>query len=574
MESRRNHLYFIMAMIISVSFMGGCSSSDDPVTPGDNPPVVTDTIAPLVTGFDPETGTINIPTDAVLQVEFSEPMLTSTATGNITLTAGTVSLLEWDDDSMVLEISLGGLTESQSVTLTVGEGLTDLAGNNLPQAFSTQFFTHSSVPVMMEVDFHADPLAVPCTVRPAMQFSEGMDLLSVYNATTISDGSKTVPQYQIGTVMGDYSHVTIKFLSPLDAETTYSVEISTDAVTQEGTNLSAPVNFSFTTTQEVDTTAPTLVSTVPAQGSVSPRTLDRVILNFSEPVDPTRVDPDTLSAFFHFFSQAEPVWNEAGDQMTVYLSGTLPAGVDFFAGFEDEAFYDWANNGNSEPVSVRFSIEGEADLFPVRADLGWVYEFDGEGADDQGTWNDEGFFLTVFDPGTGNNFDRISNVELDGEFSVPDEHWFMSEDSGGNITMRGFEENEGNVMFSPALNYLPNPVPNQWEGQAQMTQNGETAWIHFSGETVEPARDVRWRYVDGAWVVMENVINIRLVHTLSTDEAGTNVISEGTEEFMVCPGLGFVGWESEEFEYEEGIQVEEYYYEAYLEQVALREAFE
>lgn len=564
MESPRSYRFYSLILITFLISLAACSSSDDPTTPGENPPESTDTIAPVVMEFDPGSGTINIPVDGSINIEFSEPMLESTATGNITLSTGTVATMVWNETDTSLEITATGWSEGEAITLTVGTGLTDLAENPLPQAFNTHFFTHSSVPLMLELDLHGDSASVPRNVNPTMRFSEAMDLQSVYDATTISDGSKTVPEFQIGNVRGDYSHVMIRFLTPLDPETTYTVEISTDALTGGGTNLSAPVNFSFTTSLETDTTAPTLVSSVPAQGSVASRNIDRVVLNFSEPLDTARVEPDTLSILFYLFAQAEPVWNDAGDQMTIYLNGPLPAGVDLFMDFGDNNFNDWARNPNTELTTVRFTIEGEPDNFPVRDDMGFIFEFNEEGSDSGGDWNDGGLFVAKYEDPAGSNFDRLTYLRRDGEFTDLDEHWFMSEDDSGNITFRGYQEDDGNVMFNPAVNYLPNPIPATWSGSSQMTMGSQTAWIHFSGEWVEDLGDVRWTYEKGSWLIMENVVEIRLTHVISSDEAGDNVLSEGIENFMVCPGLGLVGWQSEEFEYEEGVLEAEIIIEGYL----------
>jgi hypothetical protein len=71
--------------------------------------------------------------------------------------------------------------------------------------------------------------------------------------------------------------------SPLDYGTTYTITISTDALSYAGYNLEEPYAFSFTTVEAL--LPPKLLSVMPENGSEIPFTTSQFLLLFSKPMD-------------------------------------------------------------------------------------------------------------------------------------------------------------------------------------------------------------------------------------------------------------------------------------------------
>ena len=570
-------LFFLL--LAPVLLLSACGS-DDPADPGgQNPPDQGDTQAPIVAEFTPETGEIVIPLDATLEIRFSEPMLTSSAQGNITLSAGSITGMTWEGNDTRLSLTVSGWAEGQEVTLDVGTGLKDVAGNNLPRAFSTRFFTRSADPVLLEIQLHAETDAVSRSVIPWFQFSEAMDRDSIYNAMTISDGSavRSVPAYQFGSYGSNHTLFRLTFLEPLDPLTTYTIDIGTAAMTEDGQHLAEAVHVVFTTTADADETGPEILSSFPPDGAVVPRDLDRMTITFSEPVNANRVEIDSLSFYFVLFGLGEPVWNDEADEMTIYLRDPLPAGVDFFISFEDESIYDWADNGNSERVSIRFTVEGEPDLFPVDVDQAWIFDYEEEG--DKTGRDEEGEAMLVFDDPSGAAFERLLYVAAGDGFTELREHWLMSEATDGGIVFNGTTDEEGDLDFEPGIDYLPADMATDWSGTVTATMETGTSYLHFEGSLVESGQVYQWHFDDpdaGSTIGMylEDCVMVQLTYIISEDQAGETVLKNGRTDTYLCPGVGAVGWESIETTFEEGNPVGTFEEGYWLREMGPRQKYE
>ncbi|MEN8007961.1 MAG: Ig-like domain-containing protein [Candidatus Krumholzibacteriota bacterium] len=574
-SSRRTRwMTFLLLTMAGGLLLNACSSDDDPVTPGPAGPG--DTIAPIVAEFEPGIWAINIPLAAEVNVRFSEPMATETAAGNVQLSAGTIDGLTWVEENTLLVVSVSGLSEAEKVTLSVGTGLQDVAGNALPQEFSTIFFTTSGEPVMMEYDLHADAAEVPCNVRVLFRFSHPMDLSSLNGATILSDGAAN-PECRFGTLDVDFSRVVIFPTFPLDPATTYTLDISTAAQTQGGVNLSAPVHLEFTTSAAVDDVPPTILATEPANGSTASRDIDRVVVTFSESVDPASVVPDTLSGFFILNGLGDPVWNDATDEMTLYLGGPLPAGVDLFAVFDTETIRDWSYNYNADPQTLRFTIEGEPDLFPVEPDLALIFGMVDEGSDQGGSWDYSGPGLVVFDKGTGSSFKRLVYHETESGFTELADNWLMRKPADGEIILDGFVDGSATTRFDPGVPLLPADQPGTWTGTAVMTRGQETAYFSYEGTVVARDQDYRWWSDDGfsgTFLVLENVVNVEINRQVTLDQQGEELLVEGQEIMYFCPGIGLFNGSNEENYYDGGVVVGDGYSEYWLEEVGRRADFQ
>ncbi|MHB1117346.1 ice-binding family protein [Sideroxydans sp.] len=110
-------------------------------------------------------------------------------------------------------------------------------------------------------------------------FSEAMDVATITTTTfSLSQGATAVP----GAVT--YSGTTAVFnpTGNLAVSTVYTATITTGAKDLAGNALAATKTWSFTTGTSADTTAPTVISTVPASGATSVAVGANIVATFSE----------------------------------------------------------------------------------------------------------------------------------------------------------------------------------------------------------------------------------------------------------------------------------------------------
>lgn len=542
-------ILFTALALISLALIG-CGGDDDPTVTNDDPtPTDVDELAPLVVHFEPSGDPVILAVDAVLAVQFSEAMDPATAAGQIALSAGEITTTTWNSENTRVEIAHSDWAAGATITLTVGEAMTDVAGNALPRAFAATFYTETAAPVMLETRFGDPTLPIPTNLDPVMLFSMEMDLQSVYDATTITDdsGSKAVPAYQIGTVLGDYRLVKIRFLADLTPETNYHVSISTGAFSRgDEIHLPAAVEFDFATGLGPDEAAPYIVSTVPAIGTTVDPELAEITVQFSEPIDPNRIRPDRMSAILDYYVAREPAWNDAGDELTLYLQHALPAGVRLFAFFEANGFFDRIGNGNDVPDSLSFFSAGQAEWFPVDADVRLYYDDDSR---------------VTFDEIQGDAFEKLTHRRVIGGAPELDNRWLMRANSSG-LFLRGFEIDTTLVLVTPEVAYLPTPIPETWEGTStgSMGQSGLT--LGFSGELTESGHIELWRGWDKdtstTQYICENSVRVLLIHEI-TAAGDDSPFLEGEELITFCPGLGIVEVEYDEYNQDTGESDEGYY---------------
>lgn len=107
-------------------------------------------------------------------------------------------------------------------------------------------------------------------------------------------------------------------LSGLASATRYTVTVT--ARDAAGTALEGEASFSFTTAAMIDTTPPTLVSSLPAHGAVDVPTTTTLVLTFSEPMQP---DSLVLTAVPSVGSTAQ--WSAQNTVATLTLAAPLEA---------------------------------------------------------------------------------------------------------------------------------------------------------------------------------------------------------------------------------------------------------
>lgn len=109
-----------------------------------------DRVRPFVQSSYPQPGATNIPTDAHLQVTFSEPMDQGSAQSAFRLQPATTGSCNWSGNTLVFVPSARLLLNTQH-TLTVDTLALDLAGNRLESAYTCRFTTGDSTAALVQV---------------------------------------------------------------------------------------------------------------------------------------------------------------------------------------------------------------------------------------------------------------------------------------------------------------------------------------------------------------------------------------------------------------------------------------
>ncbi len=555
-------LLALLACALIAGALSGCSD-DDPATPGGGS-TETDAIAPLPIDTNPSGHSLGVPVGEPVMVLFSEPMDTASHTGNVTLPGATT--MTWNAAGDELTIEHADWPEGEAIQLILGTGLKDVAGNALPQAFTYEFYTWSSTPVLMDVLLVGDPGAQPRNTAPIFLFSDAMDLTSVRDNTTVTQApiAKTVPSFQVKAVDGDLHYMQVEFQDPLDALGTYTVTIGAAAQTSGGTALGAPVELTFTTTSEADETGPQILSVSPAVGSIASVDLDRVVVTFTEPVVTRELRPNRMSALLELFMASEPVWNAAGDELTLYVQHPLPAGVRLYAWFDDYSFYDVYGNGNTQPDSMSFTTAGTAQIFPLREDLRLYFRTYGL---------EYGFGRQTVQNVSGTQCERVFGLWNGTDFSEVEDHWMMSVTSTG-LFLRGFVDQGENVVFDPPATLMPLPVTPSWSGSATVTTPDGAVQFEYMAAAVGPFSDrVSSKKIPSYDVILDDCYLVEIAYTL-TLPGETDPLENGALALWYTPGLGIYQGEQSGTEYMGDAVVDEWEWSYYLEAAALGDHYE
>lgn len=540
-----------MAVLVPLLLVVGCSDDDDPAGP------TGDTTAPIILNVDPGPDDTGILVDEDITVTFNEAMDPSTATGNVTLSTGSISNLSWTDDENLV-ISHTDWAEGVEVEVTVGAALADTSGNTLVADFVWDFWTRTASPTVLETSVEDGAMDVSRTVAIEFLFSEPMNLGSLQSSTTVNSlGALMKAPLDFQWFEGDGSKAILRFDEILPASTEIDVSIAASAQTQQGTTLGAPVQFSFTTGTEADTTPPNLVSIVPPSGSIVDPNTTQLVMTFDEPIDPERFEPSMISAQLELAivpDERAIQWSENGTVLTVPLITPLPAGLPMAVEFA--SYFDMAGNEQTTPIVYRSDVSGTPDFIPfVDGQTGvWFeewFENPVEGPSDSGS-NE---FLVRWEDQGGGEFDRS-------EYSDPSFEqrwgWETYRRLSDRVDFLGFGEfDEGSsffVPFSTPVEYARLPFTvDDWAGSTQATTPDGTIDIAYTIEYVgqddliaggfgpmklaPAAREPQVFWTDSFQAVLEYTF---------TDAESSAVLATGSQTMWFAPTVGMVQMSSTE----------------------------
>jgi hypothetical protein len=351
----------ILLLPLTLFLLSSCIGGDS--SPTDAP---VDETAPTVVSTSITDGATDVALDVIIQFVFSEAMDPSSVVGQVSSTVGGFVTLNWLDDR-TLTVELEFLQPDAAVSIFLDTGLSDLAGNGLAELFELGFTTVTGTPVLLEQSPADGAVDVPRNTQIRLRFSFDMDLASMESATTVeSTPTALATDLEFDYLPGVDGWITLTFPDPLPEMSLISVAIGTGAYSADfGIFLEDPIAFSFTTSDQLDGTPPTLLGMEPANGSVVPASTASVTFTFSEPIDPLSLHQTGASAAISVLvAQAglEPSWSGDFTQVTLPLPTPLPAGLPMAISFG--SFADVAGNVQTTPIDYRIDVEGEGDPWP------------------------------------------------------------------------------------------------------------------------------------------------------------------------------------------------------------------
>jgi YD repeat-containing protein len=320
-----------------------------------------DTTAPQVTFVNPQNNAMNVPTNVVIQAQFSK------AIDPITLTNATFSVYSTDVNpneqvAGAISVSTDGktatftpsapLAASTYFTLSLTNGIADMEGNALVASltnFTTGLGTVTTRPTVVVsppngatgvmVNAHTDvmssaPISKTSAWSSAIQLSAGG--VNVSGNTTLSP---------------DQTTLTFVPSSNLAVSTTYTLTVS--GFTDQAGNVVQTSTTTFTTgtSGTSDTSVPSVLTVVPAQGATGIAVTSSVVLTFNKNIDPNSVNDLSIPVYL----TAGPTRVLAGSYVvsgsTVTFTPTtqLPGSttIQVAVGSSGHFVYDFAGNLNN-----------------------------------------------------------------------------------------------------------------------------------------------------------------------------------------------------------------------------------
>ena len=527
MSRLQSLLLFSLITILALG-LAACSDSDDPADPGGGGD--TDTTAPQVAGVDPGNGEAGVAVDEDIVITFSEPMDTATSAGQVTLSSGTITGLSWSD-SRNLVIAHTDWNEGIEITVTLGTGLADVAGNTLATAFSSSFFTFTAALTLLETNPADGATDVNRDSNVQLLFSQQPTLSSVNDHITIADpGIRATYDFEVD--IND-ELVTLNIQDRLPGSTEITVTLGAGLETWGGTTLGSDHVFSFTTGEDVDETPPTVLSSYPAVGSTCAADVGYFQVTFSEPMNPDSFSPAAWNAelaLLFYSSGGEPSWNDDYTVVTVPLPSPLPDGLPMEIIFEE--FTD--ANGVVQPTAWTWhaTVAGTPDYYPIMDDLELVFYAYGEEGDlgsEVPNWGGDYYEYLKVEMQADDSF-HLARYE--GGFVNPAGDYEIFKINGNVLQWLGFADDDEEkevqeVFFDEPVDYLPLPLSaGTWSDNANVTVPGEGTYSGTLTGSVISVGDVEVEgdKADDEGIFFKDVF--RVIRTLTVDLDGSPAISE------------------------------------------------
>lgn len=136
--------------------------------------------------------------------------------------------------------------------------------------------------------------AVPLNTKVTATFSEPVTETTIKKSFTVTDVSGKAVEGVVSYDVDTYG-ATFTPKADLAASTEYTAKISTDVKDVAGNALKVDKIWKFTTGAAKDTTAPTVKSTIPANNSTGVAVNAKLVITFSEPMDPASIKENLIN---------------------------------------------------------------------------------------------------------------------------------------------------------------------------------------------------------------------------------------------------------------------------------------
>jgi methionine-rich copper-binding protein CopC len=344
-----------------------------------------DTTPPTVSSTDPVNAATGVAINKQIAATFSEAMDPSTiSTTTFTLqqgatpVAGTVTYV----GTTATFAPASPLAVNTTYTATITTGVKDLAGNALASVFGWSFTSGAAPDTTAPTVTSTDPVnaatGVAINKQIAATFSEAMDPATISTANfTLTQGTTpvagTVTYAAVGTT------ATFSPASDLAPLTTFTASITTGARDLAGNPLLNNFAWSFTTGAAADTTAPTVIATVPANAATGVAINQAINATFSEAMDPATIStanflltgpgttPVTGTVAYDVVSKIATFTPASNLAVNTAYGATMTTGAKDLAGNALASNFAWsfttaATTGGQAPV-----VLGSATTFAVLA---------------------------------------------------------------------------------------------------------------------------------------------------------------------------------------------------------------
>ncbi|QOY51863.1 Ig-like domain-containing protein [Candidatus Sulfurimonas baltica] len=237
-----------------------------------------DAEAPTVSSNSPADSAADISIGSNVTVTFNEAMDSATLNGtNITISPAAAGAFS-DNGTTVTFNPTSNLVTNTTYTVTVGTGVTDVAGNNLASNHVFSFTTEApdiTKPTVSSKTPSNGSSGVAIGSNITVTFSEPM------NSSTLNTSNVTVSGGVTGTVTDNGTTLTFNPSSNLAYSTSYTVTVSTGVQDVSGNALNSNHVFSFTT-EDAETVPPTISSISPSDTAIDVSLNANVVVTFSE----------------------------------------------------------------------------------------------------------------------------------------------------------------------------------------------------------------------------------------------------------------------------------------------------
>ena len=328
-----------------------------------------DVSPPGVLGSIPADGSSGSDLNHMVVVSFDEPIdAGSVSTATFTLAAPGPTFVTGNvgtaGSSIVFQPD-ADLSPGVVYTATVSATVSDLAGNALGTdhvfTFTTGATSDLAAPTVLATTPADAATAIAVNGRICATFSEPVDPRTLTTAalTLIGTGGAEGGTVSIGP---DSDLLCFTPLSDLAGDATFTAVVTTAVKDLAGHALAAPHSFTFTTRLTRDDTTPWVVMKSPDDGATNVAVNQKIVVNFSEAVDPATVNSAT-------FSLASLSSNVSGKIATSGATATftpdvqLPA-ANTFTAMLTTGVKDLAGNALPAPEVWAFSTGATSDTTP------------------------------------------------------------------------------------------------------------------------------------------------------------------------------------------------------------------